>query len=362
MVGAGGVENCRQGMGKLEVWTDAMDLVAQTMTTTRQWDVELNHDANDPDISALSAGRPGSPSMAMTSDEILAHPALGNCVRAQAHSLLLIHQASPRTASPFATQQRWLMAQAALAQYFRNEAVQSGSGVLAERFLDLVEHHQLASRNTAARFVQEMLKYGIVSYAAKNDGRRHRPISPSPMTLAVLQHWLVVHLATLDGLDGGVRVETFRAQPAALGLIQPLIADGLLASSEVRTPEPTFSLFTWVNDGGIVMDRLIAGCLLEADGLPRVATDVTSISGLAQGLNLSRSQLSRKFAAAEEMGSLGWSGSRGKSPLWVSASFQREYHAAQAVKLAIIDAAFEAAITPAQHGNDIVEDLSVSAR
>jgi hypothetical protein len=42
------------------------------------------------------------------------------------------------------------------------------------------------------------------------------------------------------------------------------------------------------------------------------------------------------------MGSLGWSGPRGKSPLWVSADFRREYHAAQAVKLAIIDAAFEA--------------------
>src|ERR1700712_461060 len=100
--------------------------------------------------------------MAMTSSEILAHPVLGACVRGQAQALLLIHQASPRTASPFATQQRWLMAQAALAQYFRNEAPQSGSGVRAERSLDPVEPHQLASRNTAAAFVNEMLKYGIV--------------------------------------------------------------------------------------------------------------------------------------------------------------------------------------------------------
>jgi AraC-like DNA-binding protein len=69
---------------------------------------------------------------------------------------------------------------------------------------------------------------------------------------------------------------------------------------------------------------------------------VTSVSGLAQRLNLSRTQLGRKFAEAEAMGSLGWSGPRGKSQLWVSADFQREYHAAQAVKLAIIDAAFEA--------------------
>jgi hypothetical protein len=63
---------------------------------------------------------------------------------------------------------------------------------------------------------------------------------------------------------------------------------------------------------------------------------------LARGLNLSRSQLARKIAAAETMGSLGWSGARGKSALWVSAEFWREYHTAQAVKLAIIEQAFEA--------------------
>ena len=48
------------------------------------------------------------------------------------------------------------------------------------------------------------------------------------------------------------------------------------------------------------------------------------------------------------MGSLGWSGPRGKSPLWVSSDFCREYHAAQAVKLAIIDAAFEACAMPGE--------------
>jgi hypothetical protein len=278
-------------------------------------------------------------SMAMTADDILAHPALGAGVRGQAQALLLTHQASPRTASPFATQQRWLMAQAALAKYFRNEAIEAGTGVLAERFIDLVVRHDIASRNTAAAFINEMLKYGVVRHVAASEGRRHRPVEPSPTTLAVLLHWHVVHLATLDGLDGGARAATLRARPALLGAIQPLIADGLLASSTVRKPDKTFSLFAWINDGGIVMDRLIVGCQ-EVAGLRKIPTDVMSVSSLARGLNLSRSQLSRKFAAAEAMGSLGWTGARGKSPLWVSDGFRLEYHAAQAVKLAIIDAAF----------------------
>jgi AraC-like DNA-binding protein len=279
----------------------------------------------------------------MTSKDILAHPAVAACVRAQAKALLSIHRANPRAASPFATQQRWLMAQAALSTYFRNEARQAGTGLLAERFVDLVARHDLASRNTAAAFFREMLKYGIVRPLASSAGQRYRPVEPSPMTREALLYWLTVHLATLDGLDGGGRAAILSARPAMLGAIQPGIADGLLASRTIREPTGTFSLFTWVNDGGIVMDRLVAGCPENATGKAQILTDVISVSSVAQGLSLSRSQLSRKFAAAEGMGSLGWSGARGKSALWVSEGFLREYRAAQAVKLAIIDDAFVAA-------------------
>jgi hypothetical protein len=287
--------------------------------------------------------------MPMTADDIVVHPVLARSVRGQAQSLLSIQQTSPRIASLFATQQRWLMAHAALAQYFRNEAAAAGTGLVAERFLELVERHELASRNTASAFLKEMLKYDIVRFVANSEGRRYRPIEPAPAVLMALFHWHVLHLASLDGLDGGARVATFHARPALLGAIQPLIADGLIGSGEVRKPSRTFSLFTWINEGGIVMDRLIVGCQRDGDGLARIPTDVTSVSGLAQRLRLSRTQLSRKFAEAEAMGSLGWSGPRGKSPLWVSADFRREYHAAQAVKLAIVDAAFEACVKRGQH-------------
>ncbi len=249
--------------------------------------------------------------MAMSAADILAHAALSPCVRGQAQSLLQIQEASPRIASLFATQQRWLMSHAALAKYFRNEANDPGAGVLAERFLELVEHHKLASRNTASAFLKELLKYDMVCFVVGSEGRRHSPIEPAPAVLMALFHWLALHLGTLDGLDGGARVAGFHARPALLGAIQPLISDGLISSGDVRKPERTFSLFTWVDEGGIV--RLIVGCQQGADGLARISTDVTSISGRAQRLNLSRTQLGRKFAEAEAMGSLGWSGPRGKS-------------------------------------------------
>lgn len=181
--------------------------------------------------------------MALTVDDILIHPALEQCIRGQARSLLLIHDASPRIASLFATQQRWLMAHAALAQYFR-EVANSGAGLLTERVLDLVVRHEIASRNTAAAFLKEMLKYGIVCHVAASEGRRHRPVEPAPTTLDALLHWHLVHLATLDGIDGGDRSAALRAQPETLASLQTLIADGLLGSNMVREPDRTFALLT----------------------------------------------------------------------------------------------------------------------
>lgn len=92
------------------------------------------------------------------------------------------------------------------------------------------------------------------------------------------------------------------------------------------------------------MDRPIVGCEQGPADRDRVTTDATSVSGPVQRLKLSRTQPGRKLAVAEAMGSLGWVGARGKSRIWVSQGFRHEYqyHKAQAVKLAIIDAAFEA--------------------
>jgi hypothetical protein len=286
--------------------------------------------------------------MALTADDILANPAVEPCVRKLAQALLMIHDVSQRLASLFGTRQRWLMAHAAVALYFRDVVANGpGGGLPMVRLLDIVERYQVASRNTAAAFLKEMLKYDIVRHVAASEGKRHRTFEPAPTTLAALFQWHVLHLGTLDGLDGGTRSATLNAAPQALQHLQPLIADGILGDNTVRRPDPTFALFAWVDEGGIVMDRLIVGCEEGRADLDRVTTDATSVSGLAQRLKLSRTQLGRKLAVAEAMGSLGWVAARGRSRMWVSQGFRREYHKAQAVKLAIIDAAYEACFMPA---------------
>ena len=280
--------------------------------------------------------------MSLSAAAIASHPLLAASVRQQASTLLSIHSINPRIASVFATQQRWLLAHLALAQYFHSLASGAGAGLHATSFTELAASRGVASRNTADAFLKEMQKYGYLRNAAPGPDRRKRPIEPARIALDMIGAWLATHLTTLDALDGGRRCAAFMARPESIGAIHPLVAEGLLQSEAIRAPDPTFSLFTWLNEGGIVMDWLCAGLAEVAPGCERIPSTVTSFAELGERINLSRSHLTRKLRRAEAMGSLGWFGERGKSTMWVSAGFLGEYHTQQSAKLAIIEAAFQA--------------------
>jgi hypothetical protein len=275
---------------------------------------------------------------ALSAGEIAGHPGLHAAIRQQSRLLLQIYDGNPRLASVFGTQHRWLMAQSALALHFRGD----GRGMRSAQILDFVSRHGVASRNTADAFIKEMLKYGYARLMPAAEDKRTRPLEPTEASLDALHGWVGIHLATLDRLDGGQRLETFLGTEGALASLQPRIADGLLSSNRVRHPERTFSLFTWLNNGGLVMDWLIAGIEDADPDAEHVTTGIVSIAALAERLKLSRTHLARKLSDAEALGSIGWHGKRGQSVMWVSAGFRREYVTAQAVKLAIIDAAFDA--------------------
>lgn len=282
----------------------------------------------------------------MTVDEIVDHPALHGHIRQQAQLLLQAYEGNPRLSSVFATQQRWLMGHIALALHFRSAAAGQSGGLTAARFFDAVAKYEVASRNTADAFIKEMLKYGYAQPLAGLADKRVRPLEPTQPSIDAVHGWVIVHLATLDKLDGGRRIETYLSAPDAIADLQPLVADGLLCSRRIREPERAFSLFTWLDNGGVVMEWLISGIDERDAGAARVPTGVVSIAALADWLKLSRTHLARKLREAEEMGSIGWLGKRGRSVMWVSDSFRREYARAQAVKLAIIDEAFHVRFRP----------------
>lgn len=281
--------------------------------------------------------------MALNAEEIAGHPALHRCVRAQALAMNQAYGANPRLSSVFASQQRWLMAHIGLALHFRRDPSDYRKEMTAARVIDVIRQHQVASRNTADAFLKEMLHYNFIELVPANEDGRIRPLRPTPSSLEEVTGWMLAHLQTLDGLDGGSRLPIFLGQPDALARLQPLVADGLLSSNPVREPKRTFSLFTWLNNGGVVMDWLISGVDPDHAGQDRIPTGVVSIGDFAGWLKLSRTHLARKLRDAEELGSIGWLGQRGHSVMWMSNGFHREYMNAQAVKLAIIDAAFAAA-------------------
>lgn len=280
--------------------------------------------------------------MALSRDDIFALPALHDQIQVQSASLLGMFEQDARLTAVFATQQRWLMSHIGLSLYFRRSAESSTTGLYLSDFLEAVRQHAVASRNTADAYIKELIKYKYLAFHPDPNDKRLRPLMPSPTVIEIFGGWLQVHLMSLDNLAGGNRLETFRGDPTIVAGVQPLIADGLLAANAVRYPEKTFSLFTWLDNGGVVMDWLITSMEQAPLDAERVRVGPISVTDMAARLNLSRTHLARKLKEAEALGSIGWEGRRGHSTLWVSKGFRQEYAGAQAVKLSIIDHAFEA--------------------
>jgi hypothetical protein len=281
---------------------------------------------------------------------LLAHPDFDHVAHALASRFLAVQEAAPRLASLFSTQQRWLMSHVALARYFH--AVRAGRPGLSRReFLEDLQPFGLSSRNTAAAFFDEVLHYGIVHPVAAA-GRASDLVVPAPATLSALAEWFAIHLGALDRLDGGGRLARLRQdQEPLLPILQPLVAAALLGNTTIRTLPPSYAIFASIDDGGSLMDRLIAGLDIAAPPQARAPTRITSVSALARGLGLSRTHAGRTIAAAAAIGALGWDGAPGRSRLWLSRTFRNEYAQVQATKLAIIADAFRTASGRVDHAS-----------
>ncbi len=277
-------------------------------------------------------------------ERLLAHPRFDHAAHRLARDFLAVQAASPRLASQFSTQQRWLMSHAVLSHYFRGRSA-GRMGLSRRDFVEQALDHGLASRNTAAAFFVEARQYGLVQPT-----RAHADVvQPAPATLQALIQWYAIHLAARDFLDDGASAARLRdAGESILPRIEPATADALLLCEAIRTPPPSYAVFASVDEGGSLMDRLIAGMdMATARHAERALTDVTSVSALARPFNLSRTHTGRTLAEAVAMGSIGWSGAPGRSPIWLSRRFRDEYARFQAVKLAIIGIAFAQAMAAA---------------
>jgi hypothetical protein len=260
-------------------------------------------------------------------------------IRRQSAHLLDVHNHLPRLGSIFSNQHRWLMAHIGLSLYFESLENPCAGGLHPARFIKQVAIHQVTSRNTASAFLSEMLNYGIIIRNPQEADRRKRALMPAPQTLAALETWLLLHLSTLDELDAGSRCARYEAE--LMPSLQPAIADGLLRDNVTRNPNSTFAHFMWMNSGFLITERLMVSLGEYPAGDDRLATNLTSIAELTAGLNLSRAHSARKINEAQELGILGWTGTKGRSPMWASRTFIESFLAVQAAKLGIIGQAFD---------------------
>jgi len=286
--------------------------------------------------------------MSLTALDIARHPRFHQESRLHARALLEAHEQFPRLSSVFASEQRGMMAGIALSLYFNSVPDLPRRGIVLARFLDQVEAHGVASRNTADVFIKEMVKYGYLRPFPVDGDRRRRPLEPTETSMACFVMWAMVHLATLDSFDAGERSAVVGRDLDVLSRLLPHIAVGLVGDGGMAEYPETLSLFAWVNNSKLLTLRILAGVSDVESGVSRVRTDVDSIAELATWMNVSQTHLTRKLREAEAMGSIGWNGRRGQSPMWISTGFLKEMTDEQASRLGVFDAAFDTVFSDAR--------------
>jgi hypothetical protein len=283
--------------------------------------------------------------MAYTAEKLAADDNFLAAILHCANQMLAIYRESPRIASIFAAQQRWLMAHTGFALYYGYPGEEK-RGLYSGRFIDFVIQNKIASRNTAAAFVQEMLAYRFLR-PIPGDDKRTRFLEPTETAEDHFTKWLAAHLMVLDSLDGGRRAENLAADPASIARLQPLIARQIIETEAVRDPGTTFNLFNWANSGGLVMDYLISRLPGFPPSADRVFVGPLSLREIRDQFMISNTHLKRLLTQAAAMGSVGWTEPPRKGDFWLSRGFVLEYWNYQAAKFGIIDAAAEAVFGPA---------------
>ncbi|NEI71377.1 hypothetical protein GR212_17505 [Rhizobium lusitanum] len=278
--------------------------------------------------------------MSLSAKELAQDPEFFTEILNYTREIISTYDENQSVCSVFASQQRWLMALAGFALYCGGIDGEP-PGMHANRFANYVVDHDIASHNTALSFLQDMLTLGLLRYLPVAADRRARPMEPTEEAARQLAKWLSIHLSALDHLDGGKRNALFAKQPELIGVLQPAISVGIIQSDDLRHPGETFDLFTWANSGGVIMDYLISRVGMINPATQQAIVGRVAFTDICRRFLISRTHAKRLMNRAVKMESVGWTGSSGRSQLWLSNNFIQEYRNYQAEKFAIIDAAWE---------------------
>lgn len=288
--------------------------------------------------------------MPLKADDLLQNTTFPAALQALSGHLVAVFRQNPRLTLIFASHQRWMMAQCGFALSCERNPEDPASGLYAAKFIERLVKHDVASRNTAAAFLKEMLAYRFIQPVADAPDRRTRPLEPSPVSVSGMMTWLKAHAGVLDELRGGNRLALLELHPELLRSAQPRIAHGVLTSPVIRDPGETFRLFGWANSGSLVMDWFMANMALDREDAGRIPVPNVSLSEISSLFLISKTHLKRLFHQAEKTGGIGHAMRFKKAELWMSRKFFDEYKLYQAEKFGLIENGLSAAFS--QEGLD----------
>ncbi|WP_416795967.1 hypothetical protein [Ciceribacter azotifigens] len=278
--------------------------------------------------------------MAYSAADLQEHPRFVLAVRFLAEKLRGVHDGNPRIARFLASQQRWLLSQAAFALHNEYDPDVPRSGLTISRLRDMVTGVDAASRNTVLNFLNQLEAYRFMRVAG-DTAKRPRRFEPTEVTVEAMFGWLLANLAALDQMDGGARAVTVAGHPELFRLIQPRAARQTIGDARWREPPPRVAMFLWTESGGLVMDELMRRVGTDVPEAELVDVGRIDARTMAETFRMSRTHLQRLLNRAISEGCLVRKGDGRKDGLYLSRDFLQEYLGWQAIKFAAIDDAYQ---------------------
>ncbi|MDQ0558502.1 AraC-like DNA-binding protein [Rhizobium mesoamericanum] len=275
-----------------------------------------------------------------TRDEILHHPLFLSIERQIALHLIGIHKRAPRLARLAASHRKWLLTQTLFAMHIGRDRGDPVSGLTAGRLMRAAKEFDLASKNTAASFLAELIAYKFLRDAPDDTpDRRLRRLETTEVSEEAMASWFQGHMACLDQLDGGNRASLTADEPRLFHLAQPRAVRALIREPVWKEPRTSIGHFLWSDIGGLVLHDLISRLPDDARDQERVLLHNVSTTEIANDFGISLTNLKRMFKKVEMDNLLGWESPRHRGSLWLSRAFIEDYFHWQSAKFAELDAA-----------------------
>ncbi len=286
----------------------------------------------------------GSETVQLSRKMIASNPRFLAAEQEIARELLDVHRENPRMARLMASYKKWLMTHTLFALSKQADPHEVTSGLRPGRLLDVMTAHGAVSRNTASSYLAELVTYKFLEYVDQSADRRIKLLNPTEIANEGMRRWYDGHIACLDTIDGGNRLETSKNNPDLVFLAQPRMIHRILQDEEWNSPPPSMMYFLDSDVCGLLVHYIVTRITDWKAQSGQFWLGPMSTTALAEMFYISTSNIKRIFRKGEADGLFVWEKPRRRGDFWVSETFIRDHIERQAVKFEMVDEAFAWAV------------------